>query len=202
VIARSPVVTCKFLTKPAFQALVVADASYSTLISELVAETEATRKKRDELMKKGAMAGNTMVTRFVTAKPTKARVTDKVQRGTNSEKQKMINNYAILRPLGAGSFGKVYLCRDTTDGKVYAIKQVDKAKLRRKRLGLSDAELMKEVEVMKRLRHPNLVELHEVIDDKQGGQLYMVQVCYDSQQCNSILVRYVYRRSIVRDGVG
>lgn len=38
---------------------------------------------------------------------------------------------------------------------------VDKAKLRRKRLGLTDLELLREVEVMKKLRHSNLVSLVE-----------------------------------------
>jgi serine/threonine protein kinase len=52
---------------------------------------------------------------------------------------------------------------------------VDKGKLRRKRLGISDAELLREVDVMRKLRHPNLVALREVIDDG-NKQLYMVQV--------------------------
>jgi serine/threonine protein kinase len=52
---------------------------------------------------------------------------------------------------------------------------VDKGKLRRKRLGITDAELLREVDVMRKLRHDNLVALREVIDDG-NKQLYMVQV--------------------------
>ena len=58
---------------------------------------------------------------------------------------------------------------------------VDKAKLRRRRLGITNSELLREVEVMRKLRHPNLVALREVIDDPAGNQLYMVQVSRISQ---------------------
>lgn len=37
--------------------------------------------------------------------------------------------------------------------------------------------LRREVAVMKKLRHPNIVTLWEVIDDPKAQQLYMIQVC-------------------------
>jgi [calcium/calmodulin-dependent protein kinase] kinase len=69
----------------------------------------------------------------------------------------------------------VFICTDTVDDTKWALKQVDKAKLRRKRIGLTDEELMREVEVMKKLQHENLVKLREVINDPKTNQLYMVQ---------------------------
>ena len=36
--------------------------------------------------------------------------------------------------------------------------------------------LRREVAVMKKLRHPNIVTLWEVIDDPKAHQLYMIQV--------------------------
>lgn len=36
--------------------------------------------------------------------------------------------------------------------------------------------LRREVAIMKKLRHPNLVTLWEVIDDPKAQQLYMIQV--------------------------
>lgn len=36
--------------------------------------------------------------------------------------------------------------------------------------------LRREVAVMKKLRHPNIVTLWEVIDDPRAQQLYMIQV--------------------------
>lgn len=37
--------------------------------------------------------------------------------------------------------------------------------------------LRREVAIMKKLRHPNIVTLREVIDDPKARQLYMIQVC-------------------------
>lgn len=37
--------------------------------------------------------------------------------------------------------------------------------------------LRREVAVMKKLRHPNIVTLLEVIDDPKAEQVYIIQVC-------------------------
>jgi len=65
--------------------------------------------------------------------------------------QATVNSYTLRQLLGAGTYGRVYLCGDA-DGKPFAIKVVDKVKLRKRRLGRDDAELLREVEVMKKVR--------------------------------------------------
>lgn len=69
----------------------------------------------------------------------------------------------------------------------YAMKVIDKRKrgmnMRSRQGGQGShnhhlAEtLRREVAVMKKLRHPNIVTLWEVIDDPKAQQLYMIQVC-------------------------
>ena len=59
--------------------------------------------------------------------------------GTNAQGQATVNSYVLLSLLGSGSYGRVYLCRDW-EGRHFAIKIVDKVKLRKKRLGRDDAE--------------------------------------------------------------
>ena len=42
-------------------------------------------------------------------------------------------------------------------------------------LNLTD-EIKREIAIMKRLRHPNVVSLFEVIDDPTAKQVYLIQV--------------------------
>lgn len=42
-------------------------------------------------------------------------------------------------------------------------------------LNLTD-EVKREIAIMKRLRHPNVVSLFEVIDDPTAKQVYLIQV--------------------------
>eukprot|EP00903_Cladosiphon_okamuranus_P009035 g8638.t3 len=97
----------------------------------------------------------------------------------------IINKYRIVCELGRGSYGSVHLCRDGDTGKEYAMKVIDKRKrgmnMRSRQGGQGShnhhlAEtLRREVAVMKKLRHPNIVTLWEVIDDPKAQQLYMIQ---------------------------
>jgi serine/threonine protein kinase len=75
-----------------------------------------------------------------------------------------VNQYLLLKSLGQGSHGKVKLSLNTHDSCLYAMKIIDKALLRKKRFGSRAAmnDAMREIAIMKRLAHPNIVALHEV----------------------------------------
>ena len=50
---------------------------------------------------------------------------------------------------------------------------------------------MKEIAIMKKLDHPNLVKLHEVIDDgNQKGKIYVV-MDYIPVSCVTLVLRHV-----------
>ncbi|KAA6381586.1 MAG: putative Serine Threonine protein kinase [Streblomastix strix] len=96
-----------------------------------------------------------------------------------------INQYQILRMLGEGSFAKVKLVQVIgSPDELYAMKIVKKEVKRKSLLpnkgkpqvfGNKQEESMnKEVAIMKKMNHPNLVRLHEVIDDEQQKKLYMI----------------------------
>ena len=73
----------------------------------------------------------------------------------------------IVKVLGKGAFGKVKLCKDTRDGKLYALKIMDKNVLKKKRQGLSNMlqSVQKEIAIMKKLNHKNCVIMYEVRPD-------------------------------------
>ncbi|KAJ0401096.1 hypothetical protein P43SY_005701 [Pythium insidiosum] len=94
-----------------------------------------------------------------------------------------VNGYRVLKQLGEGTFSKVYLCEDG-QGSTYALKILNKSFLKRKReykkvdgkMVFSNAfqKVQKEVAIMKKLAHTNLVKLHEVIDSPADDKLFLV----------------------------
>ncbi|KAK8513388.1 hypothetical protein V6N12_052579 [Hibiscus sabdariffa] len=116
--------------------------------------------------------------------------TNMIIRSEDENGNKMINEYVRECKIGSGSYGKVVLYRNNVDGKHYAIKAFHKSHLLKLRVGPSETamtDVLREVQIMKILEHPNIVNLIEVIDDPAMDQFYMVLeyveskwVCEDS----------------------
>ncbi|KAI9342765.1 kinase-like domain-containing protein [Zopfochytrium polystomum] len=94
----------------------------------------------------------------------------------------------IIKEIGRGVHGKVKLCVDTETNEQYAIKIVEKHA--RKRFGgrsLSQRtmegedpinphleKIKREIAILKKVNHPNVVGLKEVIDDPGAEKIYLV----------------------------
>lgn len=78
-----------------------------------------------------------------------------------------MNNYILLNTLGVGSYGEVRLCKDRTNEKLFAIKIISKDFLKKKKSGHSDEtyfeDIKREIAIMKKLLHPNILRLFEVL---------------------------------------
>ncbi|XP_071698636.1 CBL-interacting serine/threonine-protein kinase 6-like [Rutidosis leptorrhynchoides] len=87
--------------------------------------------------------------------------------------------YELGRQLGHGTFAKVYHAKNVQTGKSVAMKMVVKEKVIK--VGMTE-HIQREISVMKMVRHPNIVELHEVMASKskiyfamelvRGGELF------------------------------
>ncbi|GMH27289.1 hypothetical protein Nepgr_029132 [Nepenthes gracilis] len=87
--------------------------------------------------------------------------------------------YELGRLLGHGTFAKVYHARNLQTGKSVAMKVVGKEKVIK--VGMME-QVKREISVMKKVKHPNIVELHEVLASKSkiyfamelvhGGELF------------------------------
>ena len=90
---------------------------------------------------------------------------------------KLVNQYEIIGELGRGEHGKVKLGRHVETKQTVAIKIVERHSKRR-RLGRGPAnpesKVNKEVAILKKARHPNVVSLLEVIDDPNSQKVYIV----------------------------
>ncbi|NP_001315733.1 CBL-interacting serine/threonine-protein kinase 6 [Malus sylvestris] len=87
--------------------------------------------------------------------------------------------YELGRLLGHGTFAKVYHARHLPSGKNVAMKVVGKEKVIK--VGMME-QIKREISVMRMVKHPNIVELHEVLASKskiyfamdlvRGGELF------------------------------
>ncbi|KAI9761158.1 MAG: hypothetical protein M4579_001205 [Chaenotheca gracillima] len=90
--------------------------------------------------------------------------------------RKVLNQYEIIDELGRGVHGKVKLGRSLERNVDVAIKIVDRYSKRRRlgKLGNPEDKTKKEVAILKKAIHPNVVSLLEVIDDPAKKKVYIV----------------------------
>lgn len=91
--------------------------------------------------------------------------------------RKLINQYEILEEIGRGVHGKVKLARSLETNELVAIKIIQRYSKKR-RLGRAtvspESKTKREIAILKKIRHPNVVGLLEVIDDLELKKIYMV----------------------------
>lgn len=89
-----------------------------------------------------------------------------------------MEKYTLKQKLGSGSYADVYYCIENSSGKEYAMKMLDKKKAGRKGL----AQAYAEVEILRSLKHPNIIGLQDSFDTPthlclvlelvRGGELF------------------------------
>ena len=78
----------------------------------------------------------------------------------------LLNRFKVLKKLGEGRFGKVYLVRDTRNGKTFALKEA------RDQLFLN--QLLNEAQNVFLIDHPHLVKLHHYFISRNGRKIYLL----------------------------
>ncbi|KAG8067723.1 hypothetical protein GUJ93_ZPchr0005g16103 [Zizania palustris] len=91
----------------------------------------------------------------------------------------LLQRYEVGKLLGQGTFAKVYHAMNIVTSQTVAIKVIDKDKILK--VGLMD-QVKREISVMKLVRHPNIIQLYEVMATKskiyfvleyvKGGELF------------------------------
>eukprot|EP00993_Chasmostoma_nieuportense_P000838 NODE_176_length_2814_cov_25.279122_g162_i0.p1 GENE.NODE_176_length_2814_cov_25.279122_g162_i0~~NODE_176_length_2814_cov_25.279122_g162_i0.p1 ORF type:complete len:841 (+),score=247.34 NODE_176_length_2814_cov_25.279122_g162_i0:201-2723(+) len=104
------------------------------------------------------------------------RETHTLNRGTDEDGNKTINEYVVVADLGRGAYAKVKLALHVTDDRPFAIKIMNKSLLKKINTGGNSAlaNANAEIAIMKKLDHPNVTKLFEVIDDPEADKLYLV----------------------------
>ena len=78
----------------------------------------------------------------------------------NEKKPKNIGNYTLGKTIGQGTFGKVKLGTHTLTDEKVAVKILEKERIK----DVADVErVAREIHILKLIRHPNIIQLYEVI---------------------------------------
>ncbi|XP_039028704.1 serine/threonine-protein kinase ATG1c-like isoform X2 [Hibiscus syriacus] len=81
---------------------------------------------------------------------------------------RVVGNYLVGRQIGSGSFSIVWHARHRVHGTEVAIKEIAMGRLNKK---LQDS-LMSEIFILKRINHPNIIRLHDIIE--VPGKIHLV----------------------------
>lgn len=81
-----------------------------------------------------------------------------------------VDAFEKLNRLGEGTYGTVYRARDTENGRIVALKKV---RIHAEKEGFPRSSL-REVRLLRRLKHQNIVELLEVACGRQPGSVFLV----------------------------
>jgi serine/threonine protein kinase len=89
----------------------------------------------------------------------------------------MYNQYTVVGKLGVGSFGDVLKVSELEKdglGKFDARKIIQKRTLSERRMTGTQALAFNEIEIMKRMHHPHIIHIHEIIDDMADTHMYII----------------------------
>ncbi|RCV45502.1 hypothetical protein SEVIR_9G463200v4 [Setaria viridis] len=89
-------------------------------------------------------------------------------RGGGGGGGRRVGEYELLRPIGSGAYSQVWLGRHRARGAEVAVKEIAMERLSSK---LRES-LLSEVDILRRIRHPNVIALHDSIKDH--GRIYLI----------------------------
>ncbi|EGD77684.1 hypothetical protein PTSG_08777 [Salpingoeca rosetta] len=117
---------------------------------------------------------------------------------TDDPHARLREKYNMSRQLGSGACGEVYLGVDKATGRKYAIKIISKRRFSQSTsMGAPTTDqLMAEVDILLRLKHPNIIHVHDMIDSQ--NYLYIILELYHPETRRKVTAKqeeYLRKRS-------
>jgi serine/threonine protein kinase len=81
-----------------------------------------------------------------------------------------VGDYTLIKQIGKGSFSKVFKAIDNRTQKKVAIKQIDCTNMKT----IVKDRIYQEIELYKRLDHPYIIKMYDVIYDKERENIYII----------------------------
>ncbi|KAI1897704.1 hypothetical protein AGOR_G00086020 [Albula goreensis] len=101
-----------------------------------------------------------------------------------------VEDYEVLFTIGSGSYGKCQKIRRKSDGKILVWKELDYGTM-------AEAEkqmLVSEVNLLRELKHPNIVRYYDRIIDRTNTTLYIVMEYCEGGDLSSLITRCIKER--------
>ncbi|NXE32547.1 NEK2 kinase, partial [Ptilorrhoa leucosticta] len=102
------------------------------------------------------------------------------------------DDYEVLLTIGAGSYGKCRKVRRKADGKILVWKELDYG-------AMTESEkqmLVSEVNLLRELRHPNIVRYYDRIIDRSSTTLYIVMEYCDGGDLATLIAKRAKERHV------
>lgn len=104
----------------------------------------------------------------------------------NDEHMRKVGNYELEETIGEGAFGKVKRGKHTLTGEIVAVKIISKFKL--KDLAGDVTKIHREINIFKKLRHKNIIQLYEIFESKLNLFL-VIEYCNKGELFDYIIKR-------------
>jgi serine/threonine protein kinase len=154
-------------------------------------------------------------------KPVAPDLLDPLSHARTPSRLRKLGQYEVLREIGRGSMGVVYLGRDVKQGRDVALKTMSLAsEFDHKALADAKERFMREAEFLKTLKHPNIVEFYSAGEDNglayiameflhgvelthftRPGELLPLPVLLDIMQHAAETLAYAHGKNIVHRDV-
>ncbi len=174
--------------------VVCAPRKIASCRSQVVRQAGDMAEGRDEEAKGGCLCASAMIGRISTVRLSMHTNSIRVDpsRFRLENKGAFDSKYAVQYPLGKGSFGEVRMIKDRVTGAPRAVKVVPKAKCK-----VTD-NFMEEVEILKKLDHPNVLRFYEFHQDAEAYYL-VTEYCEGSDLLTAISkVRHLAEADVLR----
>ncbi|XP_006888023.1 PREDICTED: serine/threonine-protein kinase Nek2-like [Elephantulus edwardii] len=105
-------------------------------------------------------------------------------------------DYEVLSTIGTGSYGRCHKIRRRSDGKILVWKELDYG-------SMTEAEkqmLVSEVNLLRELKHPNIVRYYDRIIDRTNTTLYIVMEYCEGGDLASVITKGTKERQYLDEG--
>ena len=85
------------------------------------------------------------------------------------EEPEILKDYTFIKDIGEGNFGKVKLSVLNDTQQQYAIKILDKKKLKAQ----TKTSSFNEIEIISKLKHPNIINVEKILEDENNYYIIM-----------------------------